>query len=319
MSQGPGTGAPDDTVDCIELKTTVPTAKMTGLEPAFWLLSPSGILTEDAGTMGNAGLGIGQCRVSLYVAPSEADAALATLRTVLQDHGVPAEVSAREILREDWNRVWKQHYHPFTVGRRVRIEPSWEQSPDQPGIVRIAIDPGMAFGTGTHETTRLALTAVEAWADAAVAKGHDLAKVHVLDAGTGSAILAILAVKLGAGHALGTEVDDVALPSARGNLALNGVEDRVEVRLLPDPALLAPQRFELVIANIISAVLIPLRDALVARMTPAGTLILSGILWREVEEVRDHYLQTGLTLLDASKDGEWASLTFAALTSNDVT
>jgi ribosomal protein L11 methyltransferase len=304
--------APDDTVDCIELKTTVPTARLEALQPAFWLLSPSGILTEDAGTIGAAGLNIGQCRVSIYVAPSEAEAALATLRGVLQDHGVPAEIAAREILREDWNRVWKQHYHPFMVGRRVRIEPSWEQSPDEPGIVRIAIDPGMAFGTGTHETTRLALTAVETWADAAVAEGQDLRQVRVLDAGTGSGILAILAVKLGVGHALGTEVDAVALPSAQGNLVLNGVEDRVELRLLPDPALLAPERFELVIANIISAVLVPLRDALVQRMKPGGTLILSGILWREVEEVRDHYLQTGVTLLDQAKDGEWASLTLRA-------
>jgi len=170
----------------------------------------------------------------------------------------------------------------------------------------------LAFGTGTHETTRLALIAVEAWADTALAQGVDLAKVRVIDVGTGSGILAILAVKMGAGHALGTEVDNVALPSARGNLVLNGVQDRVELRLLPDPSLLAPARYELVIANIISAVLMPLRDSLVQRMAPGATLILSGILWREVDEVREHYGEAGVVAIDQSRDGEWASLTLRA-------
>lgn len=300
------------TVDCIELRTVVPTARMAQLEPLFWLLSPNGILTEDAGTIGAAGLATGQCRVCLYVSIGEADAAIAGLQRELASLGVPAEVAAREVLREDWNRVWKQHYHPFTLGRRLRIEPSWEQSPDEPGIVRIAIDPGMAFGTGTHETTRLAMQAVEAWADAAIAQGEDLSQVRVLDVGTGSGILAILAVKLGAGHALGTEVDDVALPCARDNLALNGVADRVELRLVPDPALLAPDRFELVIANIISAVLVPLRDALVGRMLPGGTLILSGILAREADEVADWYREVGLDIVAQNRDGDWASLTCRA-------
>lgn len=306
------TQAVDNVVDCIELRVVVPSARLEILEPAFWLLSPTGILTEDAGTIGAAGLTIGQCRVCLYVAESEAEAAIATLRGLMQDHGVPAEIVAHEILHEDWNRVWKQHYHPFTVGRRVRIEPSWDQSPDEPGVVRIAIDPGMAFGTGTHETTRLAMIAVETWADAAIAQGIDLSKIRVLDAGTGSGILAILAVKLGAGYALGTEVDDVALPSARGNLVLNRVQDRVELQLLPDPALLAPAKFELVIANIISAVLVPLRDSLVQCLAPGATLILSGILWREVDEVREYYLEAGVLAVDQFRDGEWASLILRA-------
>lgn len=306
------TQAENHVVDCIELRVVVPSARLQALEPAFWLLSPTGILTEDAGTIGAAGLTIGQCRVCLYVAESEAEAAIATLRTLMRDHGVPAEIVAHEILHEDWNRVWKQHYHPFTVGRRIRIEPSWEQSADQAGVVRIAIDPGMAFGTGTHETTRLAAIAVEAWADAALAQGTDLSQARVLDAGTGSGILAILAVKLGAGHVLGTEVDDVALPSARGNLVLNGVQDRVELKLLPDPALLAPAKYELVIANIISAVLMPLRDSLVQCMAPGATLVLSGILAREVDEVRDHYLEAGLISVDQAREGEWASLTLRA-------
>ena len=131
----------------------------------------------------------------------------------------------------------------------------------------------------------------------------------LLDVGTGSGILAILAVKLGCASAIGTENDDVALPSARDNVVLNGVQDRVEMQLLPDPALLAPATFALVVANIISAVLVPMRDALVGRMAPGGTLVLSGILAREVEEVRDWYLEAGLTLVNAATQGDWASLT----------
>jgi ribosomal protein L11 methyltransferase len=297
----------ETTVDCIELRVTVPQDAWPVLEPLCWLLSPNGLQTEDAGTWGAADVPAGHTRVVLFVAPGEAGQAAVALQAELAALGVSAEVGARDVLRQDWNRVWKEHYRPLTLGRRLRIEPAWLQEPEAPGALRIVIDPGMAFGTGTHETTQLAMIALETWAEGRSSEG-----VRMLDVGTGSGILAILAVKLGCASAIGTENDDVALPSARDNVLLNGVQDRVEMKLLPDPALLAPETYGLVVANIISAVLVPMRDALVGRLAPGGTLILSGILAREVEEVRDWYLEAGVRLVSAESQGEWASLTLAA-------
>ncbi len=297
-------------VDCVEVRAVIPAQLLSEISPLLWLMSPNGLQTEDAGTLGAEMLRTGQVRVVLFVAPSEAQATAMRLQAELRQVGVETSVSLRDVVRQDWNKVWKLHYHPLRVGQTVRVEPAWEQGPDEPGIVRIVIDPGMAFGTGTHETTRLAMMALEKWALSEKEKGTDLSKIDLLDAGTGSAILAILAVKLGCRRALGTEVDEVALPSARDNLRLNNVLEQVDLQLVPDPRLLAPGQFAIVTANIISAVLIPLRDSLVERCAPGGTLILSGVLWREVEQVRDHYLTLNLNCLDMAREGEWASLTF---------
>lgn len=295
-------------VDTVELRTIVPADALEALEPLLWLLSPSGILTEDAGCLGARELAPEQCRASIYVAPAEVEGALASLRAAFDDLGLAAEIACRDIAREDWNRVWKSHFRPFQAGRRVRIEPSWMQGPDVEGIVRIAIDPGLAFGTGTHETTRLALCTVEDWADDLIRRGGDPSSLRMLDVGTGSAILCILGVRLGVGHAIGTEVDPDAVDSARDNLVINHLEDRIDLVLAEDPATVSGGPFDLVVANIISSVLLLLRDRLLACTRPGGTLILSGILGREVDEVRDAFAAVGLQHLRTSLDGEWASL-----------
>lgn len=295
-------------VDAIELRTLVPTSALEELEPLLWLLSPAGMLTEDAGCLGARDLAPELCRISIYVAPAEVDGALASLRADFDRLGLAAEVACREVVREDWNRVWKQHFRPFDAGRRIRIEPSWMQGPDVPGIVRIAIDPGLAFGTGTHETTRLALCTVEDWADASRESGLDLSQITMLDVGTGSAILCILAVRLGVGRAIGTEIDEDAVDSARDNLKINGLGDRIDLVLAEDPAVVQGGPFGLVVANIISSVLLALKDRLVAATAPGGSLVLSGILARELDDVTAAFAATGLELVRSGRDGEWASL-----------
>jgi ribosomal protein L11 methyltransferase len=294
----------DLAAETVELRVVVPADAFARLEPVLWLLSPGGLLTEDLACLGAGDLQADQMRVSAYVAPTEAEAAIATLRAELARLLVAAEVAVRPLQKQDWNAEWKRHYHPFDVGRRIRIEPAWELGPDVPDRIRIAIDPGLAFGTGTHETTRLALVAVERLADT----GHGLRGMSVVDVGCGSAILAILACKLGASRAIGTEIDVDAVDAARLNLRLNGLEDRIRLELLSDPSKLAPERFDLAIANIISSVLLPLRDALVERVKPGGAIVLSGILQREIGDVRSHYLQRGLEVVAQGLDGEWASL-----------
>ena len=295
-------------VDAVELRTVVPATALQDLEPLLWLLSPSGMLTEDAGCLGARDLAPELCRISLYVQPTEVDGALESLRAELQRLGIAAEIACRDVAREDWNRVWKQHFRPFTAGRRIRIEPSWMQGPDVPGVVRIAIDPGLAFGTGTHETTRLALCTVEDWADTSRENGLDLSSITMLDVGTGSAILCILAVMLGVGQAIGTEIDEDAVDSAGDNLQINHLSDRIALVLAEDPGSVPGAPFGLVVANIISSVLLSLKDRLVAATAPGGSLVLSGILLREVDDVTAAFAATGLQLVRTSQDGEWASL-----------
>ena len=121
----------ETTIDCIELRVTVPQEAWPVLEPLCWLLSPNGLQTEDAGTWGASDVPAGHLRVVLFVGPAEAARAARALEAELTAVGVSAEVAAREVLRQDWNRVWKQHYRPLELGRRLRIEPAWLQEPEQ--------------------------------------------------------------------------------------------------------------------------------------------------------------------------------------------
>lgn len=302
----------EDDLDCIALTVALPENVLQQLEGVLWLLSPSGVLLEDALCLQGGDLSPGVVRATVYVAPQEAPLAVLTLKQQAEDLGVQVDVVATGVERQDWNRVWKKFYQPLTVGDRVRVEPAWQQSPDQPGMVRIAIDPGMAFGTGTHETTQLCMGAVVRWMDEQLAAGSPVGTLRMLDAGTGSAILAILAVKMGLGGAVGTEIDAAALRTAQVNLALNGAEAQVILHHTGDPGSVGPQQFPLVTANILASVLIPLRNAIVGRLAPGGTLVLSGILGRDGEEVAGHYAELGLTLQRRDDQGSWVALTLRA-------
>lgn len=304
-----GDATPDDDLDCVALTAVLPERVLDPLSAVMWLLSPNGVLLEDALCLQGGDLAPGLVRATLYVAPAEAASAAQTLKAEAEHLGVQLDVSAVGVERQDWNRVWKQFYQPLTVGDRVRVEPAWQQGPDQPGLIRIAIDPGMAFGTGTHETTQLCMAAVVRWIDAQRAAGADLAGLRMFDAGTGSAILAILAIKMGLGGAVGSEIDAAALRTAQVNLALNGVEAAVVLLHSGDPRSAGPAQFPLVTANILASVLVPLRDAIVDRVAPGGTLVLSGILGRDGDEVAAHYAERGLQLLRRDDQGAWVALT----------
>lgn len=294
------------TIDCVRLSATLPERAAEQLQSLFWLLSPNGIEMADALCLGGGDLSEGQVRVALYVGAAEAAQAARSLVQAAERLGVAAEFAAEEVAAQDWNRVWKQHYAPLMVAGRVRVEPAWLQEPEQPGHIRIVIDPGMAFGTGTHETTQLCMARLVQFADAAGAAGVALDGLQLLDLGTGSGILAILACRLGFSGAIGTEIDAAAIDSARENLRLNGVSDRVALLHGGDPGQAGPARFPVVVANILASILVPLRDAILARVQPGGTLILSGILAREAQEVADHYAAAGLRIIGIDTAGAWA-------------
>ncbi len=213
------------------------------------------------------------------------------------------EVEVRPVQEIDWAEAWKVHYKPIPVGQRLMVVPSWLDSPDERRIA-IRIEPGMAFGTGTHPTTQLCLEMME---------GHIPPGGDVLDIGCGSGILSIAALKLGAGRAFGVDVEPEALSAAQGNAALNGVASQLtvargsidEVKAGVFPIRQAP----LVLANILASILTRLLDAGMADLvTPGGVLILSGILEEQLPEMQQKITGCNLRLLDQRQIDDWVAL-----------
>jgi ribosomal protein L11 methyltransferase len=199
---------------------------------------------------------------------------------------------------EDWAEGWKKDFRPLDVGR-VRVRPSWIDEAPPPGAVEVVLDPGMAFGTGSHPTTSLCLAALSELLESR-------AGASVLDVGTGSGLLAIAAWKLGAGRVLANDNDPRAVEVARENAARNGAG--VEIVALPVERLAGT--FDVVVANILANTLVELAPALAAKLAPAGVVLLSGILGSQEVLVRSAYLALGLAPLPGGdrRDGEWSLL-----------
>jgi ribosomal protein L11 methyltransferase len=195
---------------------------------------------------------------------------------------------------QDWSETWKAGFTAFRVGP-VFVRPSWIRAELPAGAVEVVLDPGMAFGTGTHPTTALCLAALAETVPPAAA---------VLDVGTGSGLLAIAAAKLGATRVVGTENDPVALEVAKENAARNGV--RCEWTMAVPSAI--EGTFEVVVANILANTLVALAPELAPRLEPGGVLFLSGILAGQEDEVRAAYLAEGLLDVEDRADGEWRLL-----------
>ncbi len=205
----------------------------------------------------------------------------------------------RELAEENWVERSQAQFEPLLVGQRIWIVPSWHQAPD-PNALIIHLDPGLAFGTGTHPTTRLCME----WLEATVQPGHS-----VLDYGCGSGILAILAKKCGAAQVVGVDIDPQALEAARYNSEHNQV--KVDYRL-PDDAPRNADKFDLVVANILSNPLKHLAPALVSQVRKGGWLVLSGILKEQIDEVTQAY-QPLLNLSVWRTCEDWVCLTGQAL------
>jgi ribosomal protein L11 methyltransferase len=217
------------------------------------------------------------------------------------------EAQFRTLQEQDWSQAWKEHYHPIPIGERLIVVPAWLESPD-PQRVAVRMDPGMAFGTGTHPTTQLCLELVEA-SLAAFPGGLE----SVIDVGCGSGILAVAALKLGAGRALGVDIDAEAVTAAGENAALNQVVERFEVGLGSVSEILSGAysiaQAPLVLANILAPVIIRLLDEGLARLVaPGGWLVLSGILQEQAAEVQAALEKAGLHLLERRQIGDWVAL-----------
>ncbi len=204
------------------------------------------------------------------------------------------ELPAHEIEHiedQDWERSWMDNFQPMRFGQRLWIVPSWHAAP-QPEAVNLLLDPGLAFGTGTHPTTALCLE----WLD-----GQDLNDCTVIDFGCGSGILAIAALLLGAPQAIGTDIDPQALEASRDNTGRNGIDPaRFPVYL---PADMPQQPAEVVVANILAGPLVSLAPQITALVKAGGRLALSGFLAEQAEEVRTAYADTFDLDPTAIKDG----------------
>jgi len=215
------------------------------------------------------------------------------------------------IQQTNWAEAWKVHYHPIAIGKRLMIVPAWLETPN-PERIPIRIDPGMAFGTGTHPTTQLCLELIEAFSDETPGRP---AAWEVIDIGCGTAILAIAALRLGATHALGVDIDADAIRAARDNAVTNGVQDRLELGLGSLAEVLqgcySIQKAPLVTANILAPVLARLLvEGLGNLVTGDGCLILSGILAEQAQTVEEAARRNGLQLVNRTQSGDWIALSF---------
>ena len=228
--------------------------------------------------------------VAAFSTREDADAAIAELDAALSPR-------YEEVVGDAWRDAWKEHYKPYAIAEGLVVRPPWEPYEAKPGEKVLELEPGRAFGTGLHETTRLVARAIRAHAGEVTGK-------LVIDVGCGSGILALAALALGAARAIAIDNDPEAIDVTRENAARNALSERVDASTTDVAALdlVAP----LVLANIEARVLIPMAADLKKRVAPGGLLLLSGILVPQKDDVRAAYAD--MELLDAPALGEWVLL-----------
>jgi ribosomal protein L11 methyltransferase len=238
--------------------------------------------------------------------PAAVERAVADVTTALghlQAFGLRpiGDLTTRVVHEADWAEAWKAHFPVLRIGRRIVIKPTWRRHRAAPADVVVALDPGMAFGTGLHPTTRLCLAVLERVADRGLMTG-----ARALDVGCGSGILAIAAARLGATSVLGVDTDPIAVEATAANAARNRLTRRIAAREGSLPTGEPP--FDVVLANLIAGVLVALASELAAELRPGGTLVASGIYIDRETEVREAFAAVGLEVGDRSAEGDWVAL-----------
>ncbi len=216
------------------------------------------------------------------------------------------ELAVREVHEEDWASAWKAHFPVMRLGRRVVIKPTWRDYDPAPDDVTIALDPGMAFGTGLHPTTRLCLVGLERWSDEGIVEG-----ATTFDVGSGSGILAVGAALLGAGPVRAIDTDPIAVESTLENAARNDVVISASQGSLP----IEEGPFDLVFANLVASLLVQLATELAATVRPgdgtpgsSGRLLASGIFIDREPEVRRAFAAAGLRVIKRDQETDWVAL-----------
>ncbi len=271
---------------------------------------PNGVVIESMAIRSNeddVGTAVGPLRVCGYL---PADEQLGANRQRIEEglwhlgqiQPLPAP-EYRTIQETNWMEAWKRHYRPIPIGERLMVLPAWVDSPD-PVRLPILIDPGMAFGTGAHPTTQLSLALLEKWTRPGEA---------AFDVGCGSAILAIAAARLGAKPVIGVDVDAQGIESARRNVTLNDLNDRITLGVGSVAELrngdYGIKQAPVVVANILTNILVHLLDEGLAELLgPGGVLLLSGILRESEKEMLDGLERHGLAIRERRMMGDWVAL-----------
>lgn len=236
-------------------------------------------------------------KVHMYLAPDENLAEVLPLfRERLDASGIEYTLSTTGVEQEDWQNAWKKYYHAMDIGQRLAIVPGWEEY--QTDRTVITMDPGMAFGTGTHETTSLCLEVL----DTRIKGGE-----RMLDIGTGSGILAIAALKLGAAEAEGVDIDPMCVRTAGENAQRNGVQDRFKV-LVGDLSDKASGVYNIITANIVASAILSLAPHVPALMAPGAVFIASGIIDTRKEEVLEGLRAAGLDPFEVHEKRGWVCI-----------
>ncbi|MCY4020670.1 MAG: 50S ribosomal protein L11 methyltransferase [Chloroflexi bacterium] len=225
---------------------------------------------------------------------SELEAALGHMRLMY-----PMPKPNYSVVREeDWAEAWKAHYQPLRVGKRLLIRPLWTDVDLEQKDIEIALDPGMAFGTGTHPTTQLCLEALETMTEPAM---------DVLDLGSGSGILAIAAAKLGARKVLALDIDPIAVRATRENAARNGVAHQIVAEQGSlETVLSSARRFDLLLVNILARIILEMTGSRLSQiLRPGGIAVFSGIIASQADEVEAGLRRAGLTPIARRNKGDW--------------
>lgn len=226
---------------------------------------------------------------------ADIQAEVASFKAFGLDPGLAA-TTYKSIHPEDWENEWKKYFKPFRLGKHMVVKPTWETFEVKEDDVVIEIDPGNAFGSGTHETTSLCIELLEKY----IEKGQS-----VIDVGCGSGILGIAAGLLGAGSVFGVDIDHVAVKTARANVEQNNLTDITSIEqgnlidVIKEPA-------DIVVANIIAEIIVMLCEDVHRVMKPEGVFIASGIITTKLEWVTENLLNAGYTILETVTKGDWA-------------
>ena len=233
------------------------------------------------------------------------------------------EPQFRTVVEEEWANAWKEHFHVTRIGKRMVVKPSWREYSSQADDIVLELDPGMAFGTGLHPTTQMCLLALEKYM-----RGGE----RVLDLGTGSGILAIAAVKLGAAACLATDIDPVAVEAARANVSANHVSDRVQVeqgslvqisnlkfQISKDASQSSDLKFDILLVNILAKIIVELcGQGLGEVIKPGGLAIFAGLIDTQEAEVREALKRAGLVVIERTQEKDWVGLVCQSLEGRKV-
>lgn len=248
--------------------------------------------------------------ITLYFSDDEEGAMdLARAESVLAEYGMHKMLSYDTNLvdDQDWLFKWQEYFKPTKVSERIVVKPTWEEYDPEEDELIIEIDPGMAFGTGTHETTSMCIKALEKVLDGNAASGQEDRHAKVLDVGCGSGILAIAATLLGAEEALGIEIDTDAVEIAKSNVELNRQSEKIRIQY-GDLTKGVDYRADIVVANLMADLVIALTPDVASHLNEGGVYISSGILREKEELVSEAIVKAGFKISEVLYDGEWCAI-----------